>query len=92
MRREYESCSSAIELQHCAKEERQCGFIRRARIIFEMLIERYRESEEDRDVVSESLVTLGFLFVHIGDKDHNVDKAIELFREADRLGNIRAPF
>lgn len=87
MHLEYDKCQSAQELQYYAKEERQCGYLRRARIVYQMIIDRYRNKEQDRDIVSDAYISLGFLFVHTHDKDHNVDKAIECFNEADKLGN-----
>ena len=57
-----------------------------------MIIDNYRNSEEEQRFVSEAYIGLGYLLLHIDDEDHDPNKAREYFEKADELENIRAPF
>ena len=92
VRARFSGCLSPVELISHAQEERHLGYFRRARIIYQMIIEQFSGVEQHKKYVSEAHISAGFLFAHTYDKDHDPQKAIDHFNRADKLGDNRAPF
>ena len=75
---EFSECSVEELVMH-AKEERLNHNYRRARLILDMLINKCGMDKKYKDIKSDSLVSLGYLLLHINDLDRNERMAREKF-------------